>query len=401
VTCNCNCNNQTKCGCDFNIRTVGVCDVSKLNFDGETRSELNWTEISIPEILCIPKVKPEIENIDQVYASLMVNCTKLIETPFAFKSYPLCYLTTAVLTEIQAIVDLIVDGAVTAIDAAVQVIIDVLNAVIVVLLAQIPPLTALADELTELVTDIGDALDDVTDAAQALVDVMSLENPPANLVCNALNNLIIALRALATLINSVVGVINSILQQVSPTVAALISAAIDGVLGLLYLTLAEAVQAVIDLIDVLLIPLLAIDCDPGSAFEIIGNAEGTCLTGRKLIIEGVLKQKIVYTAELADQSVHSAHFEVPFIAFIIPYASFEGLTGPETLTVYDAEIDSCKEIAGYRYDPAVEIVPDLNEEFEVKACIEDIYVNALEPKKVFKNVTAFFSAKPSPVVVCN
>ncbi|MEW9080837.1 hypothetical protein [Terrisporobacter glycolicus] len=394
----CNCNNQTKCGCDFNIRTVGVCDVSKLNFDGETRSELNWTEISIPEILCIPEVKPEIENIDQVYASLMVNCTKLIETPFAYKSYPLCYLTTAILEEILDIVDLIGTGAITAIDAAVQVIIDVLNAVIAVL--QIP-FPSLAAELTALINDINDALSDVTDAAQALVDVMSLGNPPANLVCAAIQTLIYALNALVLLINSVIGVINSILQQVSPALAALISAAIDGVLGVLGLTLETAVQAVITAINVILVPLLAIDCDPGFAFEIIGNAEGTCLTGRKLIIEGVLKQKIVYTAELPDQSVHSAHFEVPFIAFIIPYANFEGLTGAETLTVYDEEIDDCKEITGYRYDPTVAIVPDLNEEFEVKACIEDIYVNALEPKKVFKNVTAFFSAKPNPVVVCN
>ena len=28
-------NNNTKCGCDFNIKTVGNCDISKLNLNGK------------------------------------------------------------------------------------------------------------------------------------------------------------------------------------------------------------------------------------------------------------------------------------------------------------------------------------------------------------------------------
>lgn len=394
----CNCNNQKTCGCEFNIRTVGVCDVSKLNFDGENRSQLNWTEISIPEILCIPEVKPEIENIDQVYASIMVNCTKLIETPFAYKSYPLCYLPAATLAAIRS-----VTGTITAdiglIGTSLTVLTDVLAAV-----AAVPLLPAdLATLATDLVTNLDDALQAVTDAADSLIAIVALENPLATLVCEALGVLIDALNALLALVNSVIPTINLILGSVDATLQGAITTAINLVLSVLVppLTLEGAVQAVVDLIAAILDPLVLIDCDPGTAFEIIGNAEGTCLTGRKLIIEGTIKQKVVYTAELSEQSVHSAHFEVPFIAFIIPYASFEGLTGPETLTVYDAAIDNCKEITGFVYDPAVEIVPNLEEQFDVKACIEDIYVKALAPKKVFKNVTAFFSATPVPVVVCN
>ena len=30
-------NNNTKCGCDFNIKTVGNCDISKLNLNGKDR----------------------------------------------------------------------------------------------------------------------------------------------------------------------------------------------------------------------------------------------------------------------------------------------------------------------------------------------------------------------------
>lgn len=392
----CNCKNQTICGCDFNIKTVGVCDVSTLNFDGEVREDLNWTEISIPEILCIPEVKPEIENIDQVYASIILNCTKLIETPFAYKSYPLCYLPTSVLAAINAILETL-ETDVTAIGTALTVITDVLDAIAAVI--GLP--ASIVTILDNLVTALNTAFIAVENAATALIDVMSAANPLASLVCEAIQALIAALNALILVVNSVIPTINAILEQVSPALAELIQAAIDTVLGVLGLTLEEAIQAVIDAINVILTPLLAIDCNPGYAFEIIENAEGTLLTGRKLIIEGVLKQKIVYTADLPNQSVHSAHFEVPFIAFIIPYAKFEGITGPETLTVYDSALGTCKEISGYPYDPTLGINVDLSQEFEIKSCIEDIYVKALDTKKVFKNVTAFFKATPSSEVLCN
>lgn len=392
----CNCKNQMICGCDFNIKTVGVCDVSTLNFDGEVSEDLNWTEISIPEILCIPEVKPEIENIDQVYASIILNCTKLIETPFAYKSYPLCYLPTSVLAAINTILETL-DTSVAAIGTALDAITAVLDAI-----AAVPALpTAIATIIDDLSTALGDAFTAVEDAATALIDAMSVANPLASLVCEAIQALIVALNALTLVVNTVIPTINAILAQVSDALAALIQAAIDTALGLLGLTLEEVIQAVIDAINVILTPLLAIDCDPGYAFEIIGNAEGTLLTGRKLIIEGVLKQKIVYTADLPNQSVHSAHFEVPFIAFIIPYAKFEGITGPQKLTVYDSKLGTCREISGYPYDPTLGITVDLSQEFEIKSCIEDIYVKSLDTKKVFKNVTAFFKAIPSSVVLCN
>ena len=82
-------NNNAKCGCDFNIKTVGNCDVSKLNLNGTDRTNLNWTEISVPEILCIPELKPDIEGIDQVYANIVLDNVKLIETPFAYRRYVL------------------------------------------------------------------------------------------------------------------------------------------------------------------------------------------------------------------------------------------------------------------------------------------------------------------------
>lgn len=88
------------------------------------------------------------------------------------------------------------------------------------------------------------------------------------------------------------------------------------------------------------------------------NPEGTNLTGRKLIIEGVLQQKIVYTAKVLQQSVHSAHFEVPFSAFII--------------------LKPCA---------------DPDENFCINVCVEDVFVMPFSCREVFKNVTLFLQAE--------
>jgi len=38
--------------------------------------------------------------------------------------------------------------------------------------------------------------------------------------------------------------------------------------------------------------------------------------GYKAVVRGIVKQKIVYVADLPEQSLHAAHFERPFCAFI-------------------------------------------------------------------------------------
>lgn len=88
------------------------------------------------------------------------------------------------------------------------------------------------------------------------------------------------------------------------------------------------------------------------------NAEGTKVTGKKLVVEVVLQQKIVYTALEREQSVHSAHFNIPFSAFIVL---------PTTAT--------------------------LDDEYCVETCIEDVYVKVLNDREIFKNVTLFLRAK--------
>ena len=88
------------------------------------------------------------------------------------------------------------------------------------------------------------------------------------------------------------------------------------------------------------------------------NIEGTRLTGKKLVIEGVLKQKVVYTAAKPDQPVFTVHFDAKFSAFIVLAAN-----------------------------------ADLTD-FCVEACVEDVFAIPFNPREIFKNITLFLQARP-------
>lgn len=99
------------------------------------------------------------------------------------------------------------------------------------------------------------------------------------------------------------------------------------------------------------------------------NLEGKKLTGRKLIVEGQLCQKVVYTALDDEQSVHSAHFYVPFSAYIVV---------PKEVTFgVDDVIDSL----------------DIN--YQVNACVEDLSIKMIDERCFLKNVTLLLSAVPT------
>lgn len=88
------------------------------------------------------------------------------------------------------------------------------------------------------------------------------------------------------------------------------------------------------------------------------NIEGTRLTGKKLLLEGVLKQKVVYTAARPDQPVFTVNFDSQFSAFIV-------------------------------------LAPNADlKEFCVEACVEDVFAIPFNPREIFKNVTLFLQAKP-------
>ncbi|WP_371364193.1 hypothetical protein SRRS_50150 [Sporomusa rhizae] len=90
----------------------------------------------------------------------------------------------------------------------------------------------------------------------------------------------------------------------------------------------------------------------------IFNQEGTAITGKKLLVEGVLRQKIVY-ATIETQSVHAVHFDTPFSAFI----------------VLEPQDSSAKK-------------------FKVDVCIEDVFVTDITSRTIIKNVTLVIRALP-------
>lgn len=98
----------------------------------------------------------------------------------------------------------------------------------------------------------------------------------------------------------------------------------------------------------------------------VESYEGLLLTGKKLIIEAILRQRITYTTNnITDdcQAIHSAHFDVPISAFIV--------------------LPSYTNIA---------------DKFILNTCIEDIFVCSLDDRRIFKNTTIFFKADP---ISCN
>lgn len=91
----------------------------------------------------------------------------------------------------------------------------------------------------------------------------------------------------------------------------------------------------------------------------IGNGECTFLTGRKLIVEGIITQKVVYTSLTENQALHSANFMIPFSTFII-----------------------------------VEADTPLSTEFRLYPYIEDVFVYMLSERTIFSNNTLFIKAAP-------
>lgn len=104
--------------------------------------------------------------------------------------------------------------------------------------------------------------------------------------------------------------------------------------------------------------------------SVIDNLEGKKLTGRKLIVEGQLCQKIGYTADEPEQSAHSMHFYVPFSSYIVI---------PETIEITNQN--------GIDVD-----VDTLDVDFSVNACIEDINISLIDKRTVLKQVTLLLYA---------
>jgi len=87
------------------------------------------------------------------------------------------------------------------------------------------------------------------------------------------------------------------------------------------------------------------------------SLEGQILTGLKLIVEGEIRLKLEYVADECTQSVHAAHFNVPFSTFIVIPATHK-IGDPILVTPY----------------------------------IEDLYVEPIDKRTIFKNVILLLDA---------
>lgn len=97
---------------------------------------------------------------------------------------------------------------------------------------------------------------------------------------------------------------------------------------------------------------------PGTCDAPVTSLEGQTLTGWKLIVEGEVRQKVEYVADEPTQSVHAAHFNVPFSTFIVLPCNFVPGT-PVVVTPY----------------------------------IEDIFAKQIGKRCIFKNITILVTAE--------
>lgn len=379
------------CNCDFNLKSFGLCDPKRIIIDGSDRTVLNWNEISVPEILCVPEAKPDIENLDQIYANAELTSVKLIETPFSYeKLYVLAPL--ALVTQVQTIVDQITTliGATGTIAA----LFTPTTGVIPLLLTAFPLVTE-----PSYVTDAINAVDAaVFNLIEYILNLVLTGQVLSSYLCTTLKDLTALLEALVKALQGVVDALTtfvlSLISLTDPAFAA-IATALDNV-GI-------AVDLILATIDTIVasIASLITSIGPVAYITTSQNEEGTCLSGRKLIVQGFLNQKVVYTGDVDIQSVHSAHYSIPFSVFIVVYPKFENLDYQPNVVVniLDENGDPIqKTISGIAVNcdnQDIELVPDLCEEFCVEAYIEDIFATALDPRTIFKNVTLFFLAKPS------
>ena len=88
------------------------------------------------------------------------------------------------------------------------------------------------------------------------------------------------------------------------------------------------------------------------------SIEGQGLSGYKLVVHAELKQMVEYTAKDSTQSIHVAHYDIPFSTFIVL---------PES----------------YRVGSKV----------EVNGILEDVFFNVIDERNFFKNATVLLTAK--------
>ena len=90
----------------------------------------------------------------------------------------------------------------------------------------------------------------------------------------------------------------------------------------------------------------------------VSNSEGMLLTGKKLLIDGNICEKIIYNSCVPNKSLNSLEFKIPFSTYIV--------------INHDADI--------------------YNDKFTIKTCIEDVFATPLSEKTIFQSTTLLLFA---------
>lgn len=378
--------NNKNCSCQFNVGCFGVDNASAIKINGADRTQLNWSEISVPEILSVPDPKPDIEDLDQVFVSGKIICAKLIETPFAYDVFDIAP-TPLQITDALAALQLAATISITEITTLIG---NILAVPGINIPALAPFIAAINTALAAVTAAFAALTAAITAATDAITSGVCLT---ATLLVSLLQAVVDAVNILVTAINALLAAVTALLDELTanfPALALLVQPIYD--------LLVIAVQTVITLTTQVIAALEAVIIQFAAGTQILvlkENAEGTLLTGRKIVIDGVLKQKVCYTALVETQSVHSFCNEMPFTAYIIPYANFVGLTYvTDVPAIVDPTTCTIELVNGFILPAGSTIQVNICEEFDVKLAIEDVYANALDPRTVFKNVTVFLQATP-------
>lgn len=350
---------MNNCGCNKFRDITGLCDLSDIN---DIAVNNYWTQISIPAVFKIPKQKPDIEELDSENMTVKIIRKKVIVTPGGPTPptpTPVGNWEGKILTGRKLVIEGLLCKAITYTALTEEQSMHTAHASIPFSAYIVLPLTIGGVDTLDLNFDIISCVEDVfiteisnktifeniTLFLQAVVAPGTICNEEG---CRDIDQILI--KGVAT---------RDQLEAVVITEAN-----------------ADAMWTQFVLSENLLIPYKKPDIEQinslSSCIDIISqrvvntptsneedNLEGTRLTGKKLVIEGILKQKITYTADFpcGSQPTHSAHFDVPFSVFIV---------------VDPATIGSSR--------------------FKIEPYIEDIYVCAVDKRQVFKNTIIFIKA---------
>lgn len=346
---------MSKCSCSNSdlenfVDITGLCDSTSIDLS----TYKFWTQISVPQLLKVPEQKPDIEELNGENISVKILRKKLILTPISLGNPPE-NLEGKILTGYKLVIEGLVCNAIsyTALvpDQAVHTAhIDVPFSAFVVLPAIID-----GKNTVDLNLDVIPCIEDVfikeVCKRQIFLNVtLFLQVVPApggnceNLVCDNVENILIKGVTSPDILKTLLTDANNTWTQMDISESLSVPHQKPDI---------EQLVSLFSKVDIISQKVVKTPI-PG-----FGNQEGTNLTGRKLIIEGVIRQKIIYTADVPSQSLHSVHFDIPFSAFVVIDETTAG-----------------------------------SARFKVEPYIEDIFICAINKRQIFKNTTLFIKVSP-------